>query len=168
MMKILRVAPALCLALTSLVSSAALAQSFGVKPGAWENTLTVSGLTIPPEVLAKMPPDRRAMVEQQLSANGGGQPQVHKRCVKQEDIDKGFTPNANSSCKIDVVSRTATKMLMNTTCSSPVASTGTMSWEAKSPELVVGNIDQDVSGRKVHIGVVGKWLGASCDGIPGG
>jgi hypothetical protein len=168
MMKMLLAVPALGLALTaSLVPSAAPAQSFGVKPGAWENTVTIAGLTIPPDVLAKMPPERRAMVEQQLGANGGGQPQVHRRCVKQEDLDQAFMPNTRSSCEIEVVSRTTTKIVMHTTCSSPVPSTGTMTWEAKTPELVVGTIDQDVGGRKVHIGTVCKWLGASCGGIPG-
>ena len=53
---------------------------------------------------------------------------------------------------------------MKTTCTAP-PSTGTMTWEAKSPESVVGSIDQEQGGRKVHIAVVGKWLGASCDGI---
>jgi hypothetical protein len=148
-----------------LVGVDAAAEGFGAKPGAWENTVTTSGLTIPPEVLARMPPDRRAMVEQQLAANGGAQPQIRKVCITQEKLEQGFTPSANSSCTVQTVSRTATKLVMTTTCAAPVASTGTMTWEAKTPESVVGNIDQDVSGRKVHITVVGKWLGASCDGI---
>jgi hypothetical protein len=147
-----------------LLAVDASAEGFGAKPGAWENTVTTSGLTIPPEVLAKMPPDRRAMVEQQLSANSG-QSQVRRVCITKEKLEQGFTPSANSSCTVQTVSRTASKMVMTTTCTSPVPSTGTMTWEAKSPESVVGSVDQDVQGRKVHITVVGKWLGASCDGI---
>jgi hypothetical protein len=154
-----------CLAVAAaLASTSANAQSFGAKPGAWETTVTMSGMTIPPEVLAKMPPDRRAIVEQQLSANNG-QATVSKACITKEDLSKGFMPNPNSSCTVQTVSQTSTKLVMNTTCTAPVASTGTMSWEAKTPESVVGNVDQDASGRKVHINIVGKWLGSSCEGI---
>lgn len=143
----------------------AAAQSFGAKPGAWENTVTTSGLTIPPDVLAKMPPDRRAMVEKQLAANGGQGPVVRKSCVTKENLERGFMQNTNASCTMQVVSRTATTLVATTSCTSPVPSRGTMSWEAKSPESVVGRIDQDAGGRKVHIDIVGKWLGSSCDGL---
>jgi hypothetical protein len=158
---------AACVAVVAaLTSTSASAQSFGAKPGAWETTVTMSGMTIPPEVLAKMPPDRRAIVEQQLSANGGGQSTVRKSCITKEDLDKGFMPNPNSSCTVQTVSQTSTKLVMKTTCTAPVASTGTMTWEAKTPESVVGNVDQDASGRKIHINIVGKWLSSSCEGIP--
>jgi hypothetical protein len=158
---------AACLAVAAaLTSTSASAQSFGAKPGAWETTVTMAGMTIPPEVLAKMPPDRRAIVEQQLSANGGGQPTVRKICMTKEDLSKGFMPNPNTSCTVQTVSQTSTKLVMSTTCTAPVASTGTMSWEAKTPESVVGNVDQDMNGRKVHINIVGKWLGSSCEGVP--
>lgn len=157
---------AACLAVAAATMSMSThAQSFGAKPGAWETTVTMSGMTIPPEVLAKMPPDRRAIVEQQLSANGG-QSTVRKSCITKEDLAKGFNPNPNSSCTVQTVSQTSTKLVMTTSCTAPVASTGTMSWEAKTPESVVGNVDQDASGRKIHINIVGKWLGSSCEGIP--
>jgi hypothetical protein len=158
-------APVLVVALAAAWPVVIHAQTFEAKPGAWENSVTMSGLAIPPEVLAKMPPDRRAIVEQQMSANGG-QTTVRKMCVTKDDMEKGFMQSPNSSCTVETVSKTSTKLLMKTTCTAPVSSTGTMSWEAKSPESVVGNIDQETGGRKVHINIVGKWLGASCEGIP--
>jgi hypothetical protein len=157
---------ALAILLTGLLATSAHAQSFGAKPGAWETTVTVSGLSIPPEVLAKMPPDRRAMVEQKLAENGGGTPTVRKTCVTKENMEKGFlSRNQDPNCKVTVVSQTATKIVMTNVCTGEAASTGTMSFEAKTPESVVGNVDQDRQGRKVHVTILGKWLGASCDGI---
>ena len=95
MPKVLFVAPFVAAAAVLMgAPTDAPAQTFGAKPGAWENTITVSGLTIPPDVLAKMPPDRRAIVEQQLSADGAaGQPSVRRTCVTKETLEKGFTPN---------------------------------------------------------------------------
>ena len=143
------------------VHAAATAQSFAAKPGAWEMTTTMSGAIIPPDVLAKMPPERRAMVEQRMA-----QGQTRKSCVKQEDLDQDRFLRQDSGCTVKTVTRTPTKLVMATTCTGERASTGTVTFEAKSPESVVGSIDQERSaGGRMHIGIVGKWLGASCDGI---
>ena len=143
----------------------ASAQAFDAKPGAWETTVTTSGMTIPPDMLAKMTPERRAMAEQRMAAIGAGQPQVRKSCVRQADLEKGFVPPPQVGCTVETVSRTSTKLVMTTTCTTPVPSTGTMTWEAKTPESVIGVIDQDAGGRKIHVDVVSKWLGADCSGI---
>ena len=149
---------------------AAHAQSFNAKPGAWEMTTTMTGNAIPPETLAKMPPDRRAMVEKIMADNGGadGQTSTRKSCVSQEDLDRvnfGRQPR-QSGCTTTTTSRTPTKIVMATSCSGPPPITGTMSFEAKTPESVVGSIDQQrPDGSTFHVGIVGKWLGASCEGV---
>ena len=143
----------------------ASAQTFNARPGVWETTVTTSGVSVPPELLAKMPPDRRALVEQKLAAIGAGQAQVRKSCVKQADLQKGFAPLPHDGCTVRTVSRSSTKIVMATTCTTPVQSTGNMTWEAKTPESVVGVIDQDASGRKIHVDVASKWLGADCKGV---
>jgi hypothetical protein len=145
--------------------SSAEAQTFNAKPGAWETTVTTSGLTIPPDTLARMPPDRRALVEQKMAAIGAGRPQVRRSCVSQADLQKGFAPPSSASCTVKTVSKTSTRLAMTTTCTEPVPSSGTMTWEAKTPESVIGVIDQDASGRKIHVDVVSRWLGADCTGI---
>ena len=149
----------------ALASSLAHAESFNAKPGAWEMTTTMTGLTIPPDVLAKMPPERRAMIEKRMAE--GAAPQSRKSCVKKEDLDQDrFMQSADANCTVKTLSRTASKLVMATTCTGERASNGTMTFEAKSPESVVGSIDQDRgSGSRFHIGIVGKWLGASCAGI---
>jgi len=147
------------------------AQSLNAKPGAWEMTVktNLDGSSIPPDALAKMPPERRAMIEKMMA---DGRSSVTKSCVKKEDLDSGrFGRQQREGCTVDVVTKTATKLVANTSCASP-KTTGTMSFEAKDPEHVVGVIEQSrESGGRIRIDIAGHWLSASCDGIdavPGG
>ncbi len=50
------------------MTSFALADSLDVKPGAWDMSITTltSGSLIPPNLLAKMPPEQRAKFEQSM------------------------------------------------------------------------------------------------------
>ena len=147
----------------TVIATAAQAEAFAVKPGAWEMTTSMSGNVIPPDVLARMPPERRAMVEQRMAQGNG---QTRRSCMKKEDLDRDhFMRRQDADCTVRTISRSPTKLVMATTCTGERASTGTMTFEAKTPESVVGSIDQERNGSKFHIGVVGKWLGASCDGI---
>lgn len=69
---------------------AARADSLKAKPGAWEMTFTTqsSGMLVPPDVLAAMPPEQRAKVEQSMQARAG-KPTIHsvKTCITKEDLD---------------------------------------------------------------------------------
>jgi hypothetical protein len=146
-------------------AATAQAQSFGAKPGAWEITTTISGLAIPPDRLAKIPPEQRAMAEKMM-AERGSQPVIHKVCVKKEDLDRDqFGRGSDPSCTRRTVTRTSTKLVQEVTCPGPPPTTSTATFEAKSGESVVGTADQQRGdGSKVHVGMVGRWLGASCDG----
>ena len=147
------------------------ADSFNARPGAWENTVTTStsGMVIPPEALAKMPPERRAMVEKMMGDKngGGGSTRTQKTCVKKEDLDQGrFLTRTREGCKVDVITRTPTRLVAKTTCTGETQSEGTLEFTAKDPEHVSGSIDQTMArGGKFHVDIVGKWLSASCDGI---
>ncbi|MGI9025207.1 MAG: DUF3617 domain-containing protein [Burkholderiaceae bacterium] len=159
-----------CAAATLFAAAAAGAEPLNAKPGAWEMTVTTSGTgnVIPPEALAKMPPERRAMVEKMM-AERGGKPNtsVHKSCVKKEDLerDRFAEGNDDSACTRKTVSRTATKVVVAMSCSGTPPRRGTFIFEAKNPETVVGTIDQETGNGKFHVDVNGKWLGASCEGI---
>lgn len=141
------------------------AQSFNAKPGAWEMTVTTSGNVIPADVLEKMPAEERAAVEKQMT--DARAPQTRKACVKKEDLDEDrFMRSQDPNCSVRTVSRSPTKLTMATTCTGALTSTGTMTFEAKTPESVVGSIDQQRdTNTKFHIGIVGRWLGTSCEGI---
>ena len=160
-----RCASLACTLALGLAASTLHAQSLNAKPGAWETTVksSMNGAVIPPEALARMPPERRAMVEKMAAE---GRSSTAKTCVKKEDLDAGrFDRQQREGCKVDVVSRSSTKVVANTTCTSP-KTTGTMSFEAKDPEHVVGVIDQQrEGGGNIHIDIASRWLGASCDGI---
>jgi hypothetical protein len=163
-------APAAAAALAALVAASnADAQAFNAKPGAWEMTTTMTGNMVPPDVLAKMPADRRAMVEKLMAEDGGGNGRAVTRrsCVKKEDLDRNdFGRMPGMQCTSKTTTRTPTRLVLETTCAGPPPVTGTVTFEAKTPESVVGSIDQQrPDGSKFHIGIVGKWLGASCEGI---
>src|SRR5450759_2339450 len=64
-----------------------------VKEGLWEMTVThsMTGMpAIPPDTLAKMPPEQRARVEAAMKQSGMGGPtaDVHKECVTKEKLEK--------------------------------------------------------------------------------
>ncbi len=151
-------------------SSIASAEPLNAKPGAWEMTVatTGAGSIVPPGALAKMPPEQRALVEKMM-ADRGGKPNtsVHKSCVKKEDLEHDrFANDDDSGCTRKTVSRTASKIVVAMSCPGTPPREGTFTFEAKSPESVVGMIDQETGSGKFHVDIKGRWLGASCAGIP--
>lgn len=154
-----------------VASSTARAEPLNAKPGAWEMTITTTGTgnVIPPEALAKMPPERRAMVEKMMGEQGGkSNTSVRKSCVRKEDLDQDrfAQGHADSACTRNTVSRTASKIVVAMSCPGNPPREGRFTFEAKTPESVVGTIDQETGGGKFHAEIKGRWLGASCDGIP--
>jgi len=163
----------IAVALASGVSLQTFAASFNVKPGAWElstNTLVV-GNPLPPEALASMPPEKRAKVEKAMKERAAKPvTRSRKTCVTQEDIDQDRIIRSvkdDGKCTRTVLSKTATKLVMEQTCPEPPASTSQMTIEAKTPESLSANIVRvrgDGKG-KVLMDVKGFWLGPSCAGI---
>lgn len=151
----------------------AVAASFNAKPGAWEMTIStlVAGNPIPPEALANMPPEKRAKIEETMKARAG-KPSTHtyKNCMSQKELDQDRiikSEDDDSKCARKVLSKSATKIVMEQTCPAPHASKSQMTIEAKTPENLVASIDMVQGGAsgKVHVDMKGHWLGASCAGI---
>ena len=151
------------------------AASFDVKPGAWEmsmNTLIV-GTPLPPEALASMPPEKRAKVEKAMKERARRPVTLsHKACVTKEGLDQDRiipTEKEDGRCTRKVLSRSATRIVMEQLCHEPNASTSQMTIEAMSPESLSANIVRvrgDGKG-KVLSDVKGFWLGPNCAGIKG-
>ena len=130
-----------------------------------------SGSLIPPDLLAKMPPEQRAKFEQSMQARSG-KPMTHmsKTCVTQEDLDQNRIIKEEEEEKADglqcaskVISKSSSKLVIERTCPAPRASTAKMAMEAKTPETIVGSIDMTRAGSgKVHVDIKGRWLGARC------
>ena len=153
----------------------AQADSFNLKPGMWEMTVTTaaSGLTVPPDVLDKMPPERRAKIEETMQARGA-QPRsfTSKECVTQKDLDENrIIKDAEESeghsarCTTKVVSKSSSKLVIERTCLAPQASTSRITMEAKTRETLIASVDMTGNRTgKVHVDMNGRWLGATCTG----
>ena len=153
------------------MTPSARAESFTVKPGAWEMTHTtrLTEAPIPPSVISRMPPEQRAIIEQSMRAHTT-QPKTHvsKDCVTQKDLDqnrliKEAREEDAPQCTITVISKSSNKLVIEQTCPAPHASTSQIAMEAKTPESIEGRIDVVRAGSdKVHVDIKGRWLSASC------
>ena len=159
------------------MESDARADSFNAKPGAWEMTHSglSSGMLVPPDVLAKMPPEQRTNFEQAMQTRAGKSgSRAIKSCVTKEDLEqnriiKGEEDEEQPECATKVLAKSAGKLVIERSCPPPRASVTRMTMEAQTPETIVANIDMERAGSgTVHIDIKGRWLGASCAGIKDG
>lgn len=155
--------------------ASAYAESFSAKTGAWEMTHTTlsTGTLIPPDVLAKMPPDRRKQFEESMKARSG-KPRTFstKECITKEDLDQNRMIKDNEDeeegvqCTTNVTLKTVGKLIMDRTCPAPRSSMSHITFEAPTPATITGIIDITRPGSgKVHVDIKGRWLSASCAGI---
>src|SRR5258706_2425429 len=150
-----------------------LAASFDANPGAWQmstNTLIV-GTPLSPEALASMPPEKRARVEKAMKESAAKPVTVsHQTCVTQEDLDQDRvvrTGKYDGKCTRKVLSKSATRIVMEQICPAPNAATLQMTIEARTPESLSASIVRvrgDGKGKDL-MDVKGFWLGPSCAGI---
>lgn len=146
-----------------------------VKPGLWEITSdsqSSGAPPIPPEVLAQMSPDQRAKLEAVMQHAMGPQHRVAKRCVTQADIKTGFEKlenMGNGSCTHKVISSTSTLRAGSFTCTGRENTAGTYRFEARNPEMVVGNMDMTLSNSgkimETKVATSARWLGADCGSV---
>lgn len=163
--------------LIATLEPSAQAESFNVKPGAWEMTVTTvaSGMKLSPEMAAKMTPLQRAQMEQMMKAREGKphtttlQSCLTKEDVLQDRIIKEMEDEDDDSevqCKVKVISRTSSKLVIDKMCPGPSSSTTHFTMEAKATDsiVVIGDREQQGSGKS-RMDIKGRWLGASCAGI---
>jgi hypothetical protein len=173
------------LAIALLAGTAAWAADpipLDIKTGQWEYTVTtqMSGLPqaakqmpqIPPETLAKMPPDQRAKVEaalKQAGAMASGQPTTNtsKNCIKKEDLAKLNPGGDDRTCKVTVVNSSRSKLDLKMDCdTNGTKSTSTGSVEAPSSESLKFNFQMasTMNGTPMNMSIngTGKWLSSTC------
>lgn len=155
----------------------ARAESLNVKPGVWEMTVTTvaSGMKLSPEMAANMPPAQRVQMEQMMKAREGKpHTMTVPSCVTKEDVSQDRIikemededEDAEVNCKVKVISKSSSKLVIDQICSGPPASTAHLTIEAKTPESLVATGDRNLKGSgKAHLDIKGKWLRASCEGI---
>jgi hypothetical protein len=155
----------------------ARAESLNVKPGVWEMTVTTvaSGMKLSPEMAANMPPAQRVQMEQMMKAREGKpHTMTVPSCVTKEDVSQDRIikemededEDAEVNCKVKVISKSSSKLVIDQICPGPPASTAHLTIEAKTPESLVAAGDRNLKGSgKAHLDIKGKWLRASCEGI---
>jgi hypothetical protein len=138
-----------------------------VKPGEWESTMTMAttGLpSIPPEALARLPPEQRAKFEDRIK----GRPVTSVSCVKKEKLEKPFLwGHENKSCAHTIVTSTGSMQEIHVECSREKSkSSGTVRIEAMNPENIKGSIQMTTtSGEKtmnLNSSFTAKWVGTTC------
>ena len=143
-----------------------------VRPGMWESTMTVqtSGVPpIPPEILAKMTPEQKAMLEARMKTATSQVPKttVTKHCFTKEDLNKALNFGDQGSCERTIVNASSSKQEIRIECGNAgMKSKGTIRIEAIDPEhvKVSTQITSGEGSRTMTINASGtsKWLSATC------
>lgn len=146
-----------------------------VKEGLWEVTVThsMSGMpampAIPPETLAKMPPEQRARIEAMMK--GGASTDVRKDCITKEKLDKqtAFSDN-RKECTRTVVNSTGSKLEVKLHCEDKqTSSDGTLLLEALGSDSVKGSMHSvtNSNGRTMTMDFTfsSKYLGPACGDV---
>ncbi|MGO9863806.1 MAG: DUF3617 domain-containing protein [Terriglobales bacterium] len=150
-----------------------------VKLGLWENTVThsITGMpampAIPPDTLAKMPPEQRARIEAMMKQSGMGGPatDVHKECITQEKLDKQSAFDVTQhGCTRTVVTSTASKLELKIHCEQKQAiSDGTLVVEASGADSAKGTMHlvTNAAGRNMNMdfSFSSKYLGPDCGDV---
>lgn len=139
-----------------------------VKSGLWETTTITerSGMpSIPPEQLAKMPPEARARIQGMSSPRTD----TKQSCLTKEEVSK-FGLNRDQSCKVTTVTSTGSKQEFKFDCDmSGSKSTGSMKMEAVDSSHVNGSvlINMNNNGRSMDMKVStsAKWISSSCGDV---
>ncbi len=146
-----------------------------VKEGLWEVTVThsMSGMpatpNIPPDALAKMPPEQRARVEAMMK--GGPSTDVRKECITKEKLEKHSAfSNNRGDCTRTVVNSTGSKLEVKLHCEEKqTSSDGTLLVEAIGSENVKGTMHlvTNSNGRTMNMDftISSKYLGPSCGDV---
>ena len=167
----------LCFALCSAIAGQAQTIKLRIRPGLWEMTTTgkMSGPPpIPPELLAQLPPDRRAKIEAAVrqATTRASQPQTHTHCITEKDLSRGFNPDQKhlpDYCHKSVVSNAGNVMEVRAECTGRENVSARFRFQAVSPMAMEGTIDIRMSSgahsMSVHRVLHAKWLGSDCGAV---
>ena len=160
------------------VAGGALAQTstLDLKPGLWEITSTGSmtgAPPVPPEVLANMPPEKRAQVQAAMQAAmaRAGEPQVARNCVTAEQLRRGlnFDERPNPSCHRTIVSNSSSLLVVHEECAGARPMVGDFRFTAVNRETMKGDINVVMSTgpdtTTMQRNLQGKWLGSDCGDV---
>ena len=147
-----------------------------IKEGLWEVTVihSMSGMpapaNIPPDALARMPPDQRARIE--AMTKGTPSTDVRKECITKEKLEKHSAfSNNRGDCTRTVVSSTGRKLEVKFHCEEKQSSSdGNILIEAIGSDNVKGTmhtVSDSHSGHNMTMDftISSKYLGAACGDV---
>jgi hypothetical protein len=145
------------------------ADTFDIKPGLWEQTMSteMSGMPqLTPEQLAKLPPAARAAM---AGMAGGVQSFTTKVCHTKESLaDARSYGRQDNSCTSKVTSMSATRIEVHTECTGRMKGTGDFVLDRVDAEhtkmtgTLKGEGDRPVNTK---MSITGKWLSADCGDV---
>lgn len=153
---------------------------FDAKLGLWEtSTKTELGGSamampqIPPEALAKMPPEQRARLEAMMKSRGGGAPGITtvRSCLTRESLNRGLAlGQTDRNCTRTLVSSSASKQVMRIDCNQEeMKVTGEITIERTDAEHVKGNMAMKGSAGErpmdMKMSFDSKWVSADCGDV---
>lgn len=154
-----------------------------VKEGLWEVTLThpSNGLPgMPEDVLAKMPPEQRARVEEMMKQKGmsmSGNTTTVKSCVTKEKIEKGmaFATENRNNCTRTIVNSSSSHFEVKYHCDetakdgkkTTIDGTTTVDVVNGDSTKGVSHVVSNSDGRTMNVDMTfaSKYLGPSCGDI---
>jgi hypothetical protein len=149
--------------------------ALNLKEGLWEITTThsMSGTpampAVPPDALAKMPPEQRARVE--AAMKGGPSTDVRKECITKEKLEKHSAfSNNRGDCTRTVVNSTGSKLEVKIHCEEKQTSTdGTLVLETVGSDRVKGTMQAvtNANGHTMNMNFTfsSKYLGPACGDV---
>lgn len=171
---------ALIVLCSSVIWAADKVQPLDVKLGLWEVThpSAMTGTpSIPPEALANMPPEQRAMMEESMRKRTGERPTTEKNCMTKEKMDKNtLFDEGNKECTRTVVTSSGSKLEMKIQCvHDGNKMDGTFRLDVINSENVKGSMQIRApgaasaasagQGMNINSTFTARWLGPVCGSV---
>ena len=164
----------------ALLAAAAQAQTH-IKPGLWEEQITLStdnaqanaAMAQMKEKLASMPPEQRAAIEKMMAGHGmgmGGAPSSVRVCITKEQSERDFTPDSSGRCQRTNVSRSGNVTKFDFTCTSArddVSGHGLFTRMGDSAFAVSTTADVVTKSTSMHTqsDIAGKFISSDCGDV---
>jgi hypothetical protein len=153
-----------------------------VKLGLWETTASTempgtprmqSAPSIPPDVLAKLPPEQRTRMEAMMKARAAGGPMLTttKVCMTRDSLSNGMAfSRANKSCTTSVITSTPSKQQIHMVCDQAgTKMAGDLVVDRVDSEHIKGNMSmKSVEGPRpvaVKMSFDTKWVSSDCGDV---
>ena len=152
-----------------------------MKPGLWENTITIKSqsgkieksLNDLKSQMATMPAEQRKMMEDVMAKQGlsiNQQASKIKVCISKEQAENFEIPQGeNSDCTHEILKRTTNSIKVKFDCKGDHAASGVGEYNLTSSTAYNGksivNTIIDKKQDKMEMSQVGKWLASDCGNI---